>query len=35
MGTIKIASRGGQNHKPTRADIMAQFQQHFGYAITL
>jgi len=35
MGTIKIASRGGQNHKPTRADIMAQFQQHFGYAISL
>lgn len=35
MGTIKIASRGGQNHKPTRDDIMAQFQQHFGYAISL
>jgi adenosine kinase len=21
MGAIKIASRGGQNHKPTRAEI--------------
>ena len=35
MGTIKIASRGGQNHAPSRADIMAQFAQHFGYAISL
>ncbi|MDO8343886.1 MAG: carbohydrate kinase family protein [Cellvibrio sp.] len=35
MGSIKIASRGGQNHAPTRADIMAQFQQHFGSSITL
>ncbi len=35
MGSIKIASRGGQNHAPTRADIMAQFQHHFGSSITL
>ncbi|MEQ1556447.1 MAG: carbohydrate kinase family protein [Gallionella sp.] len=35
MGTIKIASRGGQNHAPSRDDIMAQFEQHFGYAISL
>jgi adenosine kinase len=35
MGSIKIASRGGQNHAPTRAEIMAQFEQHFGFAITL
>ena len=35
LGTIKIASRGGQNHAPTRDEIAAQFQQHFGYPITL
>ena len=35
MGTIKIASRGGQNHGPTRDELQAQFQQHFGYAISL
>ena len=35
MGTIKIASRGGQNHGPTREELQAQFQQHFGYAISL
>ncbi len=35
MGSIKIASRGGQNHAPTRAEIMAQFEQHFGFSITL
>jgi adenosine kinase len=26
MGSIKIASRGGQNHAPTRDEIKAQFQ---------
>ena len=35
MGTLKIASRGGQNHAPTRDELMAQFQQHFGYSIEL
>ncbi len=35
LGAIKIAHRGGQNHLPTRAELCAQFQQHFGYAITL
>jgi len=35
MGSIKIASRGGQNHAPTRDEIKAQFQQHFGSSITL
>lgn len=30
MGSIKIAHRGGQNHKPTRAEIAAQFQAAFG-----
>ncbi len=35
MGTIKIASRGGQNHTPTLDEIKAQFQQHFGYALPL
>jgi adenosine kinase len=35
MGSIKISSRGGQNHAPTRDEIKAQFQQHFGSSITL
>ncbi len=35
MGSIKIASRGGQNHVLTRNEIEAQFEQHFGSAITL
>ncbi len=35
MGSIKIASRGGQNHAPTRREIEAQFEQHFGFGITL
>jgi adenosine kinase len=33
MGSIKIAHRGGQNHKPTRADIAARFQAAFGAAL--
>jgi adenosine kinase len=35
IGAIKIAHRGGQNHIPTRAELCAQFQQHFGYSIVL
>ncbi|MFA6970061.1 MAG: carbohydrate kinase family protein [Gallionella sp.] len=35
MGSIKIASRGGQNHAPTRNEIAAQFQQHFGFEVEL
>jgi adenosine kinase len=30
MGSIKIAHRGGQNHKPTRDHIAARFLQAFG-----
>jgi adenosine kinase len=30
MGAIKIAHRGGQNHKPSRDHIAARFQQAFG-----
>jgi adenosine kinase len=30
MGSIKIAHRGGQNHKPNRDQIAARFQQAFG-----
>jgi adenosine kinase len=30
MGSIKIAHRGGQNHKPTREQIAARFLQAFG-----
>lgn len=35
MGALKIASRGGQNHKLSRQELMDWFQKHFGYAITL
>jgi adenosine kinase len=31
MGSIKIASQGGQNHALTRAEIDDRFQQAFGY----
>jgi len=30
MGALKIASRGGQNHKPTRADIARRYREAFG-----
>lgn len=30
MGAIKITSRGGQNHKPTREEIAARFQAAFA-----
>ncbi len=35
MGSLKIASRGGQNHKHTRAELMDLYKQHFGSRITL
>ena len=35
LGTIKIASRGGQNHAPSHDELKAQFRQHFGYALAL
>jgi adenosine kinase len=35
LGSIKIASRGGQNHKPTRDELMASFKKNFKYDITL
>jgi adenosine kinase len=35
MGSIKIASRGGQNHKPTKAEISSRFKQAFGTDIVL
>jgi adenosine kinase len=30
MGSIKIAVQGCQNHRPTREEIRAQFEQHYG-----
>jgi adenosine kinase len=30
MGSIKIAHRGGQNHRPTRENIAERFQRAFG-----
>ncbi|MBU0604335.1 MAG: carbohydrate kinase family protein [Gammaproteobacteria bacterium] len=30
MGSIKIASRGGQNHAPSRADIAGRYRAAFG-----
>lgn len=35
MGSLKIANRGGQNHKYTRAEIAGMFEQHFGHSINL
>ena len=35
LGSLKIGSRGGQNHKPTRDELITLFQKHFGYAIKL
>jgi adenosine kinase len=31
MGAIKIESRGGQNHAPTRQEIETRFAESFGY----
>jgi adenosine kinase len=30
MGSLKIASRGGQNHRATRAEIGARYREAFG-----
>jgi adenosine kinase len=35
MGALKIASRGGQNHKPTREEIADLFKAQFGYSVCL
>jgi len=35
MGAIKIASRGGQNHAPTRDELRDLFKKHFDYSIKL
>jgi adenosine kinase len=33
MGAIKIESRGGQNHAPSRPEIEARFAESFGYRL--
>jgi adenosine kinase len=35
MGAIKVASRGGQNHRPTRAEIDAIYRRSFGRSVLL
>ena len=30
MGALKIAARGGQNHRPSREEIAALYRRHFG-----
>lgn len=30
MGSLKIASRGGQNHRHSRAEIENEYERHFG-----
>ena len=35
MGSLKIANRGGQNHKYTRAELMGLYEQSFGHSIKL
>jgi adenosine kinase len=32
MGALKIAQRGGQNHRPSRDEIASAFHAQFGYA---
>lgn len=35
MGSLKIASRGGQNHKPMRQELMDLYHKNFGKRIAL
>ena len=35
MGALKIANRGGQNHKYTRMELAELYKEHFGSRITL
>jgi len=35
LGSLKIASRGGQNHAPSRAELSELFKRHFNYSIEL
>jgi len=35
MGSLKIATRGGQNHRYSRSEISEMFEQHFGHSINL
>jgi adenosine kinase len=35
MGSLKIASRGGQNHSSSRTDLANLYEQHFGQSIKL
>ena len=35
MGSLKIASRGGQNHSCSRTDLAALYEKHFGHSIKL
>ncbi len=35
MGSLKIASRGGQNHKYSRTELMDLYEHHFGHSIKL
>jgi adenosine kinase len=33
LGALKIASRGGQNHRFSRAEIGARFEEAFGFRV--
>jgi adenosine kinase len=35
MGSLKIASRGGQNHSYSRTELAGLYEQHFGHPIKL
>ncbi len=35
LGSLKIASRGGQNHAPSKDELTQLFKQQFGFAIML
>jgi adenosine kinase len=33
MGALKVAARGGQNHRPSRAEIDALYRRSFGASV--
>ena len=33
MGSLKIANRGGQNHRPSREEVSKRFLESFGQSL--
>jgi adenosine kinase len=34
LGAIKVASRGGQSHRFSQAEVMDRFQAEYGYSLS-